>query len=172
MTGMKAIITAILLLAGMQTMAQTKNYDTLRDEENKQLVYKGSFTMNDLTAEPSFEWMRTGAAEYTPDAKDMQALTAHLGQYKLIIFMGTWCDDSHNLVPKLCKILNVANYSPANVTLYGVDRAKTTGSKIEKTYNVTLVPTIIIMDGDKEKGRITETVDKSIEADMRKIMGL
>ena len=169
---MKAILTTILLIAAMQGMAQTKTYDTLRDAENKELVYKGSFTMEDLNREPSFEWMRSGARGYTPNAEDMQHIKANLGHYRLVVFMGTWCDDSHNLVPKLYKILREANYPIETVALYGVDREKTTGSKIEKTYGVTLVPTIILIDGDKEKGRITETVDKSVEGDMRKIMGL
>ena len=164
------ILAAALLAAGLHTQAQTRNYDTLRDMENKQLVYKGSFALDDLNLQPAFDWMKTGVAAYTPDAAALQYLKANLARYKLVVFMGTWCDDSQNLVPKLYKILKEAGYPVEQVTLYGVDRAKTTGTEIEQKYKVLFVPSIIVLDGDKEKGRITENVDKSVEADLRHIL--
>ena len=62
------------------------------------------------------------------------------------------------------------NYPLSKVTMYGTDRAKTTKNGEEKKYNITLVPTIIVMKNGKEVGRITETVKKTIEDDLAAII--
>jgi hypothetical protein len=50
--------------------------------------------------------------------------------------------------------------------MYGVDRAKTAKNGEEKMYAIKFVPTIILMKDNKEAGRIVESVQTSMEADM------
>ena len=54
--------------------------------------------------------------------------------------------------------------------MYGVDRTKTTKDGAHEQYNVSKVPTIIILDKGVEKGRITETTRKSVDADLVNII--
>ncbi len=106
----------------------------------------------------------------SPKKNQPNYLRDHLKDYTIVIFMGTWCDDSHNIIPKLEKTLKEIDYPLSGVTMYGVDRAKTTKNGENKTYNISRVPTIILFKGGKEAGRITETVLKSVEADLAAIL--
>ena len=56
------------------------------------------------------------------------------------------------------------------IAMYGVEREKTTRSELLQKYGITNLPTIIVMKGGAEAGRITETVKKSVEADLLKIV--
>ena len=91
-------------------------------------------------------------------------------QYTMVVFLGTWCDDSHYLIPRLERVLQMINYPQSKLTMYGVDRAKTAKNGEEIKYGVTLVPTIILFKDGKEVGRITETVKKTIEEDLASII--
>lgn len=167
---MNKILVAALLLVSTIAMGQKANYVILQDAKSGLKVFKGQYAFKDLLTEPTFTWMQKGIATYKPDEGALKTLRENLGKRHIIVFLGTWCEDSQNLIPKLYKVLNLAQYPMANLDMYGVDREKTTGSGIEQKYKITLVPTIIILDGQKELGRITESVDKSIEADMVKII--
>ena len=88
----------------------------------------------------------------------------------MVVFMGTWCDDSHELIPKLEQLLQMTGFPAASVTMYATDHAKKTKGGEDKQYNITLVPTVIIIANGKEVGRITESVEKSIDADLAAII--
>jgi thiol-disulfide isomerase/thioredoxin len=164
---MKYALLALIMSFSMGAMAQASAYDTSRDSQSGALVYKGTFTVEDLTNEPEFGWMAT---EYTPREHEMKIITPLIGKYNIVIFLGTWCEDSQNLVPQFVKIITEAGYPLNKLTLYGVDRAKTTGKGIEKRYLVTLVPTFIFYDGKKEIGRITEKPENKLESDIADIL--
>lgn len=159
---------ALIIMSTMNLHAQSipVKYITSKDSVDGGLIFKGLIGFKELNDEPTFDWYKKGVQEYKPNAADIKKLGPALKQYSIVVAMGTWCDDSHNLVPKLYKVLSDANYPMAQVTVYGVDRAKTIGNGTEKTYNITYVPAIILFDGTKEIGRITESVQKSVEADL------
>jgi hypothetical protein len=54
--------------------------------------------------------------------------------------------------------------------MYAVDRDKTALNDEAKNYKITLVPTIIVLHGNREVGRITESVQASIEHDLLAIL--
>jgi thiol-disulfide isomerase/thioredoxin len=87
-----------------------------------------------------------------------------------VVFIGTWCDDSHYLLPKLTKVLQLAGYPLTGVTMYGTDRDKKTKNGEQAQYGITLVPTIILLKNGKEAGRITESALKSVEEDLAKMV--
>ena len=102
-------------------------YDVMKDTETEQTIFKGQIGFADLAHEKSFDWFEKGVKEYNPSAKETDYLKQRLPGYHLVIFMGTWCDDSHNLIPKLYKTLQEIHYSNTYM-MYGTDRAKTTGA--------------------------------------------
>lgn len=162
------------------TMAQaienkTADYQTSKDPKNESVVYKGIFSYREMEQEPTFSWLPRGMDEYKPDAEAAAYLKEHLGSYKVLIFLGTWCGDSKDLLPKCYKTLNTINLNYENLMMVGMDRDKTTttktGKKLIRKYKVSLLPTIILLsDSGKEAGRITETVNKSIEQDLADII--
>ncbi|MCD6012101.1 MAG: thioredoxin family protein [Flavipsychrobacter sp.] len=162
---------AMLLLFGATTFAQTKP-EVLKDPKNGRVVFKGPVTFDDLQKEPSFDWLKSGADKYHPRHRKVNALKEHLAEYSIIIFMGTWCSDTHDMLPKFFKVLQETGYPMAQVTMYGVERNKETRSADVKQYNVTSIPTIVVLNkGGKEVGRITERVDRSVEGDLVRIIG-
>lgn len=167
---MKIISTVFLLLTGIAAMAQS-TYEVLKDTKNGQVVFKGPVTFDDLQKELSFDWLKSGCDSYKPNQKKIKNLRAQLPVCSIIVFMGTWCSDTHELLPKFYKVLQETGFPMDEVAMYGVEREKTTRSELLQKYAITNLPTIIVMKGGAEAGRITETVKKSVESDLLKIVG-
>ena len=165
---MRIIFLALAIFTVMHTQAQG-TFDKAINDRNE-LVFTGQFTFTDLKQEESFKWMLDGIAAYQPNAEDISYLKNELNKYQLVVFMGTWCEDSHNLIPKLYKVLEAAGYPAQQLTLYGLDREKKGKGTAHEEYKVLYVPTIIVLTDGKEVGRITEMVRKSIEADLSAII--
>ena len=169
---MKKLFAAVivLLLLSVTTMAQTKAYDVIKDPKEGGWIFDGLITLADLNAEPTFGWMKSGSDSYTPEEKYVATLRKNLKEFTIITFLGTWCEDSHNLIPKLEKVLITCGFPPNQLTMYGIDRDKKSKTGEEKKYDIKFAPTIILLKNGKEAGRITETVQKSVEADLAAIV--
>lgn len=165
---MRILFLALAIFTVMHTQAQG-TFDKAINDRNE-LVYTGQFTFTDLQQEESFKWMTEGTDAYQPDAEDISHLKSELNKYQLVVFMGTWCEDSHNLIPKLYKVLEASSYPAQQLTLCGLDREKKGKGTAHEEYKVLYVPTIIVLSNGKEVGRITETVRKSVEADLAAII--
>lgn len=166
---MRRVFIAIALMISMHSFAQA-GYDISKDEKNGAIVFKGKMAFADLERESSFDWLKSNQAFYIPDAANVAFLKEHLPHYKLVVFMGTWCDDSQFLVPQLYKLLSDIHYPMDQYTMYGVDRKKTSNHDEHITYKIEKVPTIILFRDNKEVGRITELVKKSIDSDLAEII--
>jgi thiol-disulfide isomerase/thioredoxin len=147
-----------------------KPYSISKDEQTGGLVFKGPITLADLNTEPSFKWMKSGMDSYSPDATSITYLAKTLPDYDIVAIMGTWCDDSQYLIPKLARVLRDTKFPVAHFSLFGVDREKQTGGIESKVYDVKRVPTIVVLKGNKEVGRIVESVSRSIEAELAQIV--
>jgi len=167
---MKNTMLLFTLFATFSAIAQTKTYSVSKDPGDGSVIFNGKITFTDLDNEPTFTWLKTGREEYKPNEEKLDYLRLHLKEYAMVVFLGTWCDDSHELIPKLEKLLQMTVYPTDRLTMYGTDRAKKTKNGEHKQYDVTLVPTIILISNGKEAGRITESVEKSIEADLAAII--
>jgi thiol-disulfide isomerase/thioredoxin len=163
---MKSLILILTLMTSLNTFAQ--NYQTSKDPENGSVVLKGTVTMSDLAAEPSFSWFKQNAA-YNPDTAAIRSLRTSLPGYTITVVMGTWCEDSQNLIPKLYTVLQDVHYPMDKVTMFGVDRTKNALNNEKAKYLIEKVPTIILYKDGTEAGRITETAQESIERDLMHI---
>ena len=162
------ILAAALLISGA-SFAQS-DYDVSTDKETGFTVYKGQITFADLLKEPSFGWLQRGVTAYKPDTVAVKYLQKALPKYNIVVLMGTWCDDSQNLIPKLYKVLQAANFPMAQYTMFGVDHAKQTKNIEAKIFALQKVPTIILFDKNREAGRIVESVKKNIETDLMQLV--
>jgi thiol-disulfide isomerase/thioredoxin len=70
--------------------------------------------------------------------------------------MGTWCEDSHFIIPRLYELSETAGFDSKKITLIGTDRYKKTLSHLCEALNVYNVPTILVMKKGVEQGRIIE----------------
>lgn len=125
-------------------------------ERPKEKSYKGIISQEVLVSDTSFKWYSENLKGYTPNANAIAELKKNADSIQLITFMGTWCEDSHFIIPKLYSLIDAAGFSKDRVTLLGVDRSKKTLSHLTKALNIINVPTIIVMKNGKEMGRVVE----------------
>ncbi len=134
--------------------AQT-HYEVSRDANNGSKVLKGFVTKNDMISDTAFAWFSENQKNYTAYAKAVDALKKNK-DVQLVVFMGTWCDDSKFIIPKLYSVSEAAGFSEKSITLFGTDRAKTTTGRLAEAFKIVNVPTIIVMKEGKEVGRVVE----------------
>lgn len=158
-----------MMTTGTIAWAQ-KAYTVSTDDKTGFYVFRGPVTFEDIKNEKNFTWFKESIQDYKPEYPDLNYLTNNLYKYTMVIFLGTWCDDSHYLVPKLYVLLQKLNYPLDRVSMFGVDRDKNTNGKEKEEYKVSKVPTVILYHDGKEVGRITETVEKSIENGLAEII--
>lgn len=167
---MIVITTALTgILAPSPANAQS-DFRSFKDSVTGLTVYHGPITWDELRAQPGSEWLTKGEAEYQPDPAAVAYLKRNLGSVSMMVFLGTWCDDSRFLIPRFSKTLIKAEYQMENAQVFGVDRNKQTRGDESKTYKITKAPTIVIISGEKEIGRIVETVPVSIEKSLMEIL--
>lgn len=164
---MRIIFFAIVMLISIQ--AWTQPFEVSKDEKTGFSVYKGVLQPADLRSD-NFKWFASGIDSYKPDAASINYLKDNLSKYRMVVFLGTWCEDSHIHIPRLFKVIQETNFPMAQLSMYGVDREKTTPNGEHKIYDIKFAPTIILLDGDKEMGRIVESTYKSMEADLAAII--
>ncbi|HWB27040.1 MAG TPA: thioredoxin family protein [Chitinophagaceae bacterium] len=119
-------------------------------------VLKGLLHRSDIENDTSFNWFKTNMQYGTANADAVSAFKKNSSKFQVVVFFGTWCEDSQNLVPVFYRLVDKSGYPDDNITLIGVDRAKTTLDNLQKAFNVTSVPTFIVMQNGKEIGRVVE----------------
>lgn len=164
---MKSIFLFLLTIT-FSSMACFAQSDFIRsvDEKTGFTVFQGQCQFSDLLQEKSFDWMQRNSKDYQPDTNALKYLKIHLGEYELTCFMGTWCDDSHLLVPKLYKVLETFSLKDFKFFLFGVNRNKETKNVESQLFKVDRIPVFILFHHHLEIGRIKESVHKSIEQDL------
>lgn len=166
----KQFIFLILSILAMKFSAKAQSdFDISKDEQTGQTMFIGKCLFDDISEEASFDWFTMSSNNYNPDQTITEQLKKVLPSCQLYIFMGTWCEDTHNLLPKLYKTMLLSR-SYTNYKMYGVDRNKKSNRKEEESYKIINVPTIIVMKDGVELGRIVETTKTTIESDLLKII--
>lgn len=107
---------------------------------------------------------------YNPENIFVEDIKVRLDSLRIIIVLGTWCGDSKEQVPRFLRLLDDMNFNSDSLTIIGVDRYKTAGELDIQWMKIERVPTFIVMKNGREKGRITETPNESLEKDLLKII--
>jgi thiol-disulfide isomerase/thioredoxin len=163
----------MIAMSGSQMFAQSTPDFEIKEASDLHpgmMVYKGQCRFGDLEQLASFDLLPAAAA-YKPDPAIISGLAGAMADKEVIVFLGTWCDDSHRLIPQLYRVLQDLRYPLEKVKIYALDEDKKGANQVEAQYSVSFVPTIIIQKDGKELGRVTETVQKNIEADLMNIVG-
>lgn len=148
------ILPALFLLSLTQLNAQS-GFETLKDNDGTKML-KGMISRDILESDTSFSWYTTGRKFYKPNAETVAALKKNGDSLQLVVFMGTWCEDSHFVIPKFFTLTDAAGFSNDRISMIAVDRNKKTVSHLAEAWNVVNVPTIIVMKKGKEIGRVVE----------------
>lgn len=150
----KFIAAAFLFVTSISSYAQ-QGYEVLTERPNEK-SYKGTISKEILLADTTFKWYGINQKGYTPQANALERLQHQKDSVQLLVFMGTWCEDSQNIIPKFYSLTEKAGFAANKITLIGVDRNKKTYSHLTEALNITNVPTIIVYKKGKEVGRVVE----------------
>ena len=163
-----AIAAVLFQSCDTQKVVVNREVDTTND--GKMLL--GFQTKSQLQKTPYSDWYTQEHDEYSMDQNAMAELKKEkLKSYKIIVVLGTWCEDSHREVPRLFKILEALDFPDSKLSLIAVNRKYEAPGGEEGIYNIQKVPTIIVQKYGKEIGRIIESPKSGyLERDLLEIL--
>jgi thiol-disulfide isomerase/thioredoxin len=137
-----------------KSIPQQPKYTVVADTET--VVMKGVLTRNILEKEKAFTWMTENRKYGSADAGAVKIFSQQKDLFTVLIFGGTWCHDSQNILPVFYRLVDKSGFPDNRITLVGVDRQKTAPNNWHTIWNITMVPTFIILQNGKELGRVVE----------------
>jgi len=117
------------------------------------------------------EW-QNNYTEYEIDQAVLEKIKSALGEdLKIDVYLGLWCRDSVNNVPKFIKIIDAVGPENLSVNYFTVERSDKQGTPYFVTeLKVERVPTFIFYRDGTEIGRIIENPEKSMIEDFLAIL--
>lgn len=115
----------------------------------------GFISRSQLEEDTAFGWMRTGYKAYIPSATTLEEARQQKDAH-ILVFGGTWCEDTQFILPRFFRLSDSCGISENQVSLIAVDRSKQAVGGLSSAFNITHVPTIIVMHGGVEIGRVVE----------------
>jgi thiol-disulfide isomerase/thioredoxin len=153
---MKNISTLVIALLVSQLIFSQVQYEVSKDPKNGQKTLKGILSRELLQNDTAFSWMHSNISWYKPNVDCVTNLTAQKDSIQLLVFIGTWCEDSQVILPQLLKMLDQIKFPADHLTIIGIDRKKQTLGSLSDALGVTKAPTIMVMKNGKELGRVEE----------------
>lgn len=170
---MKHLI-SIIILALLLNSCKVQQVNNQFTPEGKTPYLLGKIDKTGLESEGYSKWFTPNFNNYSPDAELVSAIKPLLKDYKITVFMGTWCGDSKREVPRLYKILEATDFPTKKLTTVALSKEKETYKESpqheEEGLNIVRVPTIIFFKDDKEVNRIIESPKESLEKDILNII--
>jgi len=162
---MKSILVVTLLSFAVLLSSQV----TYQDEDQTHLW--GEISTYDLQKQPYLDWYSSSQKDYSPVVEKKQY--SNLKDTKVKIFLGTWCGDTKNYLPKFIKLWEQAGLPKINLELIAVhnddEHYKQGPNREEAEYGLHRVPTFIFQRDGKEIARIVEHPVTSLEIDLAQI---
>jgi len=163
---MKSIIFFCSILFSTITIAQPLSY--IDHEGDKHLV--GSISIEDLQSDPYKDWFNSS---YEEGPSEKAKWSKKLKGTEVEVYLGTWCGDSKNWVPKFVKLwdeLGLDRNQLDCIALYSdQDRYKQGPSGEEKGKDIHRVPTFIFKENGEEYARIVESPSTDLVTDLAQI---
>lgn len=150
---LKSILFLVAALISIGVCAQP--YETFSERPGEKTV-KGHIPRQLLETDTSFKWYSSTYKNYKARPDALENIRKQKDSIELVVFMGTWCEDSHFIVPQLIALLDSAQFPKEKLSLIGTDRDKKTVGRLSEALHVTLVPSILVFKNGKEMGRIVE----------------
>lgn len=152
----KFFATLVFTFTFFQITSAQVQYEVSKDPQNGLKTLKGILSIDVLKNDSAFAWMRNDISWYKPNTAAVTNLKEVKDTVQLLVFVGTWCEDSQIVFPQLLKLCIEAGFDFKRITIIGVDRKKTTLGSLCEALGVTKAPTILVMKAGKEIGRVEE----------------
>lgn len=153
----RSLLLFLFVIGTMVNVFAQAQYEASQDPKHPEVkVVRGLINKYQLQNDTAFKWYSPSQGYYKPDTATINAFERAKGKYQFVVFGGTWCEDTQFILPKFFKLQEASGFPDDAITMFGVNREKTSLGNIAKAFNVTLVPTIIIMKDGKEIDRVVE----------------
>lgn len=116
------------------------------------------------------EWMQTEYDFYPLNTDLIENIKPLIQGKSIVLYMGTWCEDSRREVPGMIKILNASGFDISTIEIIAVDEDKRTPDGLEKNVDLLNIPTLLFFENGKEINRIVEFPVESLELDILSIL--
>ncbi|WP_407557390.1 thioredoxin family protein [Winogradskyella sp. 4-2091] len=170
---MKTNIITIIIIA-LFTFQINAQLNTEIIEEGETPFLLGKINKKGLEGENYKSWFTSNYNNYEPNSEIIDKISSKLKTYNIQLFMGTWCGDSKQEVPKLYRVLEACNFPMEQLTVIAVSRKpdmyKQSPQHEEAGLNIHRVPTIIFYKNNIEVNRIVEHPIDSFEEDIKNII--
>ena len=147
------LLVAFIIGLGILSRAQ-KGYEVSSDSSGK--ILKGNINRDILENDTAFRWMHDNQVGFTPDAETVAILKAKGSALRFVVFGGTWCEDTRNLLPKFFALMDAAGIGNNQLMIIAVDRQKKSTDHLPESMHLKNTPTFIVLNYDVELGRVVE----------------
>lgn len=155
----------LLLLLAVPLLAEDSPPQIVTDEANNLPV--GPMVREQILTLEVFNY---GYLHYVPKADVVEAIRSWPTPFQVVVIFGDWCSDSKESVPAFIKVMEMTANPLAQISYINIHRQKDQRAGQLGAWQITAVPTFIVLSGDKEIGRISETPKVSIEQDLATIL--
>ncbi|MDR9418517.1 thioredoxin family protein [Gracilimonas sp.] len=107
---------------------------------------------------------------YQPEESAINYLKTYDDSVDVMVFWGSWCKESKKHIPSLIKTLELAGNAKINTQYIGVDVSKEFPQEFLNKFDIKYIPTVVVLKGNAELGRIEEEPQLSIETDFVQIL--
>lgn len=164
-------ISFILFFFSLASCGTQKNKIIIDDRTNNEILI-GKTDRSGFQKDFFSEWYYKEYAAYKPDESYIQKLnnSERIENIEILIVLGTWCHDSQREMPRFFKIEDQLTDIQLRYRMISVDTKKSSRDNSLKGVEFSRIPTFIFFQDGEEIGRIVESTEESLEADMYKII--
>lgn len=165
----KIVLFGLLATALTIGVSAQTTYKTAEDSAgNKVLI--GKIDEKTLANDSAFRWFYYGVNNYKPDPAWTKYISFYRDSFNVVVFAGTWCIDSKRLLPQFYRVMMAASYPMDRIQLYGVDHQLRALGDEASQYHIDKTPTFIFLRNGKEIGRITDKLQRGMDADIVSVL--
>lgn len=110
------------------------------------------------------------ADDYSSPSKQVKQLKQVNEEISLVTYFGVWCHDSQREVPRMLKLLDRVANSHISHQMIALDYQKTEPHGRATAASIVSTPTFVVLKEGIEIGRIVETPNSSLAADLLAII--
>jgi hypothetical protein len=131
---------------------------------------QGRVNINSIQSNRRFAWFADNYSAYQTNPSAITQLTKLSPELSFIIFIGSWDEKSQQVLAQFYKCLDEAKINRIRAIPYFLDRDLKSPQGLEQEFRINQLPTVIVMKGNSEIARISNSSSNSIEADLADII--
>jgi thiol-disulfide isomerase/thioredoxin len=163
-------LASIFLWGFLKAQPNLTLYQEVPDAEEKKYLL-GFISKEQITKDPDFTWYAQNSKYFKPKKEHIDIIREKAYDFQVILFTGTWCHDSQQIIPKYFSLLEAAEFPEHRMVIVGMDRQKTVPGNLHRPLNIINVPTLIVLKDGVEVGRVVEYGNTGmVDADLTEII--